>query len=129
MNNVIEQINSALMNIKMLRDHDVISRNSDTRDISIKLNAELKEIQDIIFQLIHENTGLKKEIRELKIRLGDEKEFEVKNSVYYSPDGDGPFCPFCLDKRGRKNRLRSDVSEKCGTVIYACRVCGGSFGE
>lgn len=129
MEDIKEIITMAIGNIQRLKDLEISSVDSGLALISDQLDAELKEIQEKVLYLINENMEQKKEIKELKIRLGEENGFDLKNNVYYTPDGDGPFCPYCYDKRSRKNRLRSDISEKDSSVIYACRVCGGSFGS
>jgi len=129
MSGIIEIISSAIEKIQKLKEYEISAGESGKADVSAELESELRDIQLKAIQLVNESFIQKNEIRQLRIRLGEEKEFDIKNNVLYTPDGDGPFCPFCHSKRGKMTRLRQDVSEKDSSVTYACRLCGWSCGE
>ncbi len=129
MSDIIEIISSAIEKIQKLKEFDTSAGKSGDAAISASLDGDLNDIKLKAVQLVNESLIMKNEIRQLKIRLGEEKEFDIKNNVLYTPDGDGPFCPFCHSKRGKMTRLRQDISEKDSSVTYACRLCGWSCGE
>ena len=128
MSDLIDIISSAVSNIRKLKEIKTASGVSGLNEIISALEGNLNDIKFKAVELENESLIMKNEIRQLKIRLGEEKEFDIKNNVLYTPEGDGPFCPFCHEKRGKMTRLRQDISEKDSTVTYACRLCGWSLG-
>jgi regulator of replication initiation timing len=128
MSDIIDIISSAVSNICKLKEMKTVSGDSGIDEIFSGLERDLNDVKLKAVQLENENLIMKNEIRQLRIRLGEEKEFDIKNNVLYTPEGDGPFCPFCYEKRGKMTRLRQDFSEKDSTVTYACRLCGWSLG-
>lgn len=129
MSDILEIVSSAIEKIHQLKENEASAGISGDTAISVLLERDLNDIKLKAVQLVNESLIMKNEIRQLKIRLGEEKEFDIKNNVLYTPDGDGPFCPFCHSKRGKMTRLRQDISEKDSSVTYACRLCGWSCGE
>ncbi|PKL16109.1 MAG: hypothetical protein CVV49_17945 [Spirochaetae bacterium HGW-Spirochaetae-5] len=129
MSDIIEIISSAVSKTQKLKEIKTVSGESGVDEIFSGLERDLNNIKLKAVQLVNESLIMKNEIRQLKIRLGEEKEFDIKNNVLYTPEGDGPFCPFCHEKRGKMTRLRQDISEKDSSVTYACRLCGWSTGE
>jgi hypothetical protein len=129
MSDIIEIISSAVSNICKLKEIKTVSGESGINEIISDLEKDLNDIKLKAVQLVNESLIMKNEIRQYRIRLGEEKEFDIKNNVLYTTEGDGPFCPFCCEKRGKMTRLRQDVSEKDSSVTYACRLCGWSCGE
>ncbi len=126
MSDIIQMIASAIAKIPKLKEYDTSACESGKAEISVELERELREIQLKATQLVNESFIMKNEIKQLKVRLGEVKEFDIKNKVLYTPEGDGPFCPFCYEKRGKMTRLRQNISEKDSTITYACRLCGWS---
>ncbi len=129
MSDIIEIISSAVSTTHKLKEVKTVSCDSGINEIFSDLKRDLNDIKLKAVHLVNENLIMKNEIRQLKIRLGEEKEFDIKNNVLYTPEGDGPFCPFCYEKRGKMTRLRQDISEKDSSVTFACRLCGWSPGE
>ncbi len=86
----------------------------------------MKKISESFSLVLEKNAQQKKEIQELMAQIAGEHGFDVKHNVYYTSDGDGPFCPFCCEKRGRRNRLRK-VDSDDGIVRHACRMCENEF--
>jgi len=129
MKDLLDIIFSANKNSEKLQELEVIKGDADGRDISAALRGELEKIAAGVSLLIEENTVHKKEIQQLKAQIAGEKGFDVRDNVYYTPDGDGPFCPFCYERRRKKIRLRRVDSEDGSVVRHICRVCEGSFSE
>lgn len=129
MSDIIQMVASAIEKISKLKEYDTSACESGKAEISVELESELREIQLKATQLVNESFIMKNEIKQLKIRLGEVKELDIKNNVLYTPEGDGPFCPFCYEKRGKMTRLRQNISEKDSTITYACRLCGWNPGE
>jgi len=129
MKDLLNIIASANKNSEKLQELEVIKGDADGRDISAVLRGELEKIAAGVSLLIEENSVQKKEIGQLKAQIAGEKGFDVRHNVYYTPDGDGPFCPFCYERRRKKIRLRKEASEDGSVVCHICRVCEGSFSE
>jgi len=127
MDDLTEIIISAINKIRELKDQKEVKGSADAQELANVLNDELAEIQRKTVLLIQKNLEQKNEICRLKSLVEDESGLAVKNNVYYTPDGDGPFCPVCYDLRGKKIRLRRDSSDEDSNVLHACRVCGNSF--
>ena len=126
---VEEMMSSAVEQSRKLRKLNDDSGNSEVKRISSELNGELEKIQEKVSHLIRENLDQKIEIKLLKARLAGRPDYQIKNNVCYTPDGDGPFCPFCSANRGKRIRLRTEASSDGSSVSHACRVCGGVFSD
>lgn len=129
MKDILHITNSALDYLQKLQKFEVIKSDSETENIFIKLRSELEEMQEKSELLIKENSGYKVEIKKLQAQISGEHGLSVKNNVYYTPGGDGPFCPLCYEKRGKKIRLRRDESVDDLIVPHVCRVCEQSFND
>ena len=71
------------------------------------------------------NETQKKEILSLRAQLRGDNGLDVRDNVYYTPDGDGPFCPNCYDKRKKLIRIRR--VDTGSAPEHACRLCGSKF--
>jgi hypothetical protein len=124
-----EMMSSVVEHSRKLRKLIDDSGNSEVKRISSELIVELEKIHENVSLLIRENLDQKNEIKQLKARLAGKPDYQIKNNVYYTPDGDGPFCPFCSANRGKRIRLRTEASPDSSSVNHACRVCGGVFSD
>lgn len=129
MSDVINKIISSIKNSQELQKLKAVCENSDAQKISAFIISELEVIKIEVDQLVNENAEQKNEIQQLKKLIGDESGFIIKQNVYYTQDGDGPFCPYCCDKRGRKTRVLRESSDDDPLVRHFCRVCGSSYSE
>lgn len=91
-------------------------------------NMECADLMNEKAALTQENVRLRGEIADLQRRLELREEMVFEENVYWlRPKGarttrEGPFCPACLDDRGKVIRLqvhRNDYS----TDYYECPVC------
>lgn len=124
-----ERMSFAVELSRKLRKLNDDSGNSEVKRISSDLNVELEIILEKVSRLIRENLDQKNEIKQLRAQIAGKPAYEMKNNVYYTPDGDGPFCPFCSANRGKRIRLRTEASSDGSSVSHACRVCGGVFSD
>jgi CII-binding regulator of phage lambda lysogenization HflD len=94
--------------------------NLDLAKTEIKLAEKLKEASELKEQV---NT-LQQEIKRLK---NPENKMIMKDSLYYGPDNDGPFCTGCYDNSQKSIRLikRSGSFRLLGA--YRCPNCGNRF--
>lgn len=129
MSDVIKKILSSIKNSQELQKLKAAGENSDVQRISASLITELEDIKREVDRIINENAEQKKEIQQLKKLTGDESDYIIKYNVYYKHDGDGPFCPYCSDKRGKKIRVLRESSDDDPLVRHFCRVCGCSYSE
>ncbi len=127
MDDVIKKMSTAIENARILETLEAVSGHREAWEIISALKAELEIILENVSLLIRENLDQNNEIKLLKAKLAGKPDYHIKNNVYYTPDGDGPFCPFCSAKRGRRIRLRTEPSSDGSSVSHACRVCGGVF--
>jgi len=129
MDDVIDIIISAIKNARKLEKVKVVRDDFDAHEVASVLAVELDEIQKKVSMIIKENLEQKSEILHLKTLVGEEQGFSVKYNVYFTPDGDGPFCPCCYDNRGKTIRVRRETMDNDSVIRHACRVCGSSFSE
>ncbi len=109
--------------------HDLVKKDNNTniKHLFDELNSEMKKIDEKFSCLLEENSEQKNEIQKLMKQIAGEYGFEIKNNVYYTTNGDGPFCPFCSEKRGKRIRLRRVDSDDSAAVCHSCRVCENEF--
>jgi len=129
MSDVINKIISLMKNIHDQQKLIASNVDPDAKSISDFIIVELEEIKSEVCRLINENAGQQNKIQQLKKQIGDESAFLVKNNVYYTHDGDGPFCPYCFDNRGKKIRVLSESSGDDSPARHFCRVCSSSYSE
>lgn len=127
MKDLIDIIASADKHLTELRENAGDPAGSKFLKISEDLKGEFDIIGKSVRELLQENKNQQEEIVRLKKELRGEQCFDVKDNVYYTPDGDGPFCPNCYDRRKKLIRLRIVSPDESSTLQHACRLCGSSF--
>ncbi|MCP4130852.1 MAG: hypothetical protein GY754_07705 [bacterium] len=123
----LEIITAANNTIQKIEELAAKNNDADIKNLIVALKNNMEKINKNFSLVLEENAKQKIEIEKLMAQLAGEHGFDVKNNVYYTSDGDGPFCPFCYEKKGRKTRLRKIDSNDSTTVHHACRVCENKF--
>jgi len=96
---------------------------------TLELVKQLRELEDLIYQLKKEMRELEDTNYELKQKLKDKRVMkrDVRDGLYYienkDKSKDGPYCPWCWEKDGLKIHPRQDND---GT--YYCKICNKSSG-
>ncbi len=118
-------INSAAQHLAELYKNADIPAGNESRKILEELNREINTIEIQAGELLQENENQKKEILSLRAQLRGDNGLNLKDNVYYTPDGDGPFCPNCYNQRKKLIRIRR--VDTGSAPEHACRLCGSKF--
>lgn len=86
---------------------------------------QLTKLQFEIAELLKENFSLKEQVATSaanvpKVTLGPD-------GLYYTPDGDGPFCTTCYDKGKQLIRLTQLDKAFQRIAKMKCNSCGGKY--
>ncbi len=74
---------------------------------TIDLQEKIMELREYIVSLKDENIGIKEENQTLKLQLEAEKDFVLRNGLYWRDGDEVPYCQKCLD--GSKKRIHLQV--------------------
>jgi len=75
---------------------------AEFKNLLADLNLELADTKLRLAEIVVENSELKEKVSQLKHCKSLGEELEFKDGLYYSKDGDGPFCTGCYDTSGKK---------------------------
>jgi len=96
-----------------------------------ELSLELAETQIKLADKFRENEGLKERVNKLQKELEDLKNLEIKlvieNGMYYTTEGDGPFCTACYDSNQQRIRVALTPPPMAQLGRYKCPVCKTYF--
>jgi len=99
-------------------------------DLVTELDLQLVGAKHHLAELLGENSRLKTELQLLKSHFSREEGLLVRNGLYFSASGDGPFCPHCHDAKRQVIRLTKQMSPwKEDYGEYACPACKECFNE
>lgn len=101
-NRIDEILTSATSAADNLKDCIDKTDDNDLKKAISQLYTELDTVKSEVIAIISENELQKSEIRWLRTKIEGAGEFKQKGEIYYTQSGDGPFCPFCFEKRGKK---------------------------
>lgn len=96
---------------------------------TLELVKQLRELEDLIYQLKKEMRELEDTNYELKQKLKDKRVMkrDVRDGLYYienkDKSKDGPYCPWCWETNNLKIHPTSNVD---GT--WYCRICKNESG-
>ena len=127
MNDITEMLASVSRKLQDLAKLEVVQKGAESRELVSALSRELVTTQKALKVIVEDNSKLKSENHDLRAQLAGEHGFDVRDDVYYTSDGDGPFCPYCYENRARKVRLRSLEPGSEGDPKYACRFCENRY--
>jgi cell division protein FtsB len=96
-----------------------------------ELSLELAETQIKLAEHVRENDSLKEKISHLEKEIdklsNPTLELIHKNGLYYTPEGDGPFCTICYDSKKQKIRLPEMPAVMQALGKYKCGICNTTY--
>jgi septal ring factor EnvC (AmiA/AmiB activator) len=130
----LRSISSAIDLAKRLIDIGEKSKNSELILAIANLNLELSNAKLALANSIGEMAELKAENADLKQRIKDlekqsEEKLVLKGELYYTAEGDGPFCTACQDSKHQKIRVRELPSAASMLGKYQCPICKTPYKE
>ena len=124
MNEIISTVSSAIGLTKQLVDISEIIKNSEAKLIIADLQIQLAEVKMQLAELIDENRNLKKSLQDA---VSAKQEVTLKDGLYYTHDGDGPFCTACYDSENKLVRV-ADLSPAFHEIAKSrCPVCKAKY--
>ncbi len=107
---IVSSISTAITIAKKLKEISSNIQDAEFKNLLADLSLELADTKLRLSEIVVENSALKEEISKLKHSKGLGTELEFKDSLYYTKDGDGPFCPGCYDTGGKIIRTPTHVA-------------------
>ena len=125
MTDPITAVTTALSLSKQLLGFAVAVKDANAKLAIAEIQVQLAEIKTRLAELIDENNQLK---QDLKAATSTIPEVVIKEGLYYTPDGDGPFCTACYDTKKQLVRL-SELGAAFHVIArWKCNVCNGKYG-
>lgn len=111
---------------KQLLELPSLKKDADAQAAIAKMQVELAELNIKIAELLHENLGLKEE---LKKAATQEIEVILKNGLYYKKQDDsGPFCTHCYDSQKKFIRVQELPLTFARIGRWTCNSCKAKYG-
>lgn len=111
--------------VRILATISKMVTNAETKIAIAELQVQLATINTTVAELMEENTKLKA----LLAATAEHESLVITNGMYYTQQGDGPFCTACFDVRKQKvllTGLPRGVRNLAGT--HKCNACQGKYG-
>jgi len=125
MPDVITTVTAAINLTKQLLGLAVVAKDANAKLVIADLQVQLAELKTRLAELIDENNQLKQEIRR---SAATETAVVLKEGLYYTPDGDGPFCTACYDSKKQMIRVSEMGAAFHDIARWRCNVCKATYG-
>ncbi|MCA9499131.1 MAG: hypothetical protein MRJ67_09320 [Nitrospirales bacterium] len=123
MNEIINSITTAITLAKRLKEISNNIQDAEFKNLLADLSLELADTKLRLSEIVVENSDLKEEISRLKHSQGLKSDLKFKDGLYYTEDGDGPFCPGCYDSKGEIIRTPEQMGHSRNFGTFKCPKC------
>lgn len=123
MADVIGSIGKAVALAKKLLDLESVAKDAAAKLLIADLQLELAETKSRTADLIHELTELRQQLR----AQTEKPNLVYRGDLYYTPEGDGPFCTACFDTAGKLVRVSPMPSHARANGNHRCNVCRSHY--
>jgi hypothetical protein len=110
-----------------------VSKRGEFMRIIGELSLELAETQIRLSGHIRENDELKEQIvtlqKKVEILENPDSTLTCIDGLYYTTEGDGPFCTGCYDSKRKKIRLSEMTRAMQALGKYECPICKSKYGQ
>lgn len=110
-----------------------VSKRGEFMKIIGELSLELAETQIRLAEKIRESDGFREQIinlqKEIENLKNPDTKLVIKNKLYYTPNGDGPFCTGCYDSNRKTIRVIELTGDFRDFGAYRCPICNNVYGE
>ena len=125
MADVITTVTAAINLTKQLLGLAVVAKDANAKLVIADLQVQLAELKTRLAELIEENNQLKQEIRKVS---ATETDVVLKKGMYFTQDGDGPFCTACYDSKKQMIRVSEMGAAFHPIARWRCNVCNATYG-
>ncbi len=126
MPDVVTAIGTAITLTRQLLDLANASKDAKSKLLIADLTIQLADVKMRLAELIEENAILKSE---LKRESSSRSEITLKDGLYFTESGDGPFCTGCYDDRKKLIRLTEMGRKFRDLGHYTCPSCKSTMGK
>ena len=126
MPDVVAAITTAISLTRQLVEIADATKDAKSKLLIAELSVQLAEVKMRLADLIEENTNLK---TQLKRAQSSESEVALKDGVYYSVSGDGPYCTACYDDKKKLIRVTEFEEGFRHFGRFNCPVCDAFLGR
>ena len=110
------------------RNVELIEAIADLRMELSQAKIAAANANERIADLLQENQKLEKRL--VAIQVSEEKKLVIGvDGLYYTPEGEGPFCTGCYDNKGKTIRVTKQTGAFRRMGEYRCPVCGHMYGR
>lgn len=118
-------LSSAADALRVLATISKMVTNSEAKIAIAELQVQLATINTTVAELIDENTKLKAQLA----ATAEHESLVLKDGMYYTQQGDGPFCTTCFDVRKQKVLLTCLPRHQRQLVgTHKCNACPAKYG-
>lgn len=110
------------------------TQNLEIKEIIVELRSTLVDTKNLLVETKSEVVNLKEENDTLKTRIKVLEQSAInldkpilRDGLYYSQDGDGPFCTVCYDKNKQLIRVTTVKRPFNDFGDYQCQNCDAFF--
>ena len=125
-NNVMDAINKATDIAIKTKNADLSNSLADLKNQIADIKLTLADRKDEIVAFREENFELREENKKLKEQLIKPQELILRGELYYKPNENRPFCPFCYELKDKQTHLLKEMGrqqQKVCAAKYICSVC------
>lgn len=123
MPDILSTVSSAIGLSKKLLELSSVAKNADAKLLIADLQLQLAEVKSALAELIGENSDLKEQLRQ----RDEPPEVVFKDGLYYTSEGDGPFCTSCYDTDGNLIRVAEMATAFRSHGRWRCNVCTAKY--
>lgn len=124
MADIFTSITTAIGLTKQLVDLADTTKNAQAKLVIADLQIQLAELKVQLAELIDENRELKSA---LSRKTEEKPKLKIEGDLYYTEEGDGPFCTACFDTKQKLVRVTPMASTFHTIAKFRCNVCHGHF--
>ena len=121
---MIDKFDSVMSTLKTFHELIKLQNYSKLLNEIGDLEINIAQLKSEYARVLNENLVLKERIQILE--KNKEEPPLYKNGVYYSQNGDGPFCSACYDKDKKMIRLAKSPTKRL-KISHICNVCQGMY--
>ena len=130
----LRTVSSGIDTLKKLTDLAVKSQNIELQEGIIEYRVQLLEIKESLLEAKEDNLNLREENKLLKQKVVEletqtQEKLTIKEGVYYTESGDGPFCTGCYDNKGKLIRVTELTNALMAMGKYKCPICKSYSGR
>jgi hypothetical protein len=124
MTDIVTGISTAIGLTKQLLALADATKDAEAKLVIADLQIQLAELKVQLAGLIDENRELKEAV---KTKSQGKPKLSLKGDLYFTEDGDGPYCTACADTTDKLVRV-SPMSETFHDICkFKCNVCQGHY--